>query len=365
MTEDNYIMWLNSLVEISTFAKVKIFEHFKTAENVWNANKEAFFEIEDLPENIINKVIESKNMTLIEKTLEFLQNKNTQYITVNNPLYPEQLKYIADYPLGFFMFGKMPEKHLKTVAIVGTRKSTDYGKIQTKKFAKELAENNVVIISGMADGIDSCAHNSAISSNGKTIAVLGCGIDITYPKHNRNLEIEIIKNGCVITEYALGTRPYPSNFPVRNRIISGLSDVLLVMEAPIKSGAIITANSAIEQGKTVFALPGDITRSTCAGTNKLIKDGAIPLLNTDDILYELGIEAKKDKPAKISVANASLNNSELKILKYINDIPISVDEIALKTNMNLSDLNTALTMLELEEYVTKISANRYIKNHTS
>lgn len=207
-------------------------------------------------------------------------------ISINSKEYPTNFKNIYDSPKKIYLIGNKDLLYQKGIAIVGARDATQYGKKIAYNLAKELSEQNIVIISGLAIGIDSYAHKGSLEKG--TIAVLGSGIDNIYPKENLELAREIIKNkGCIISEYPLGTKPERLHFPQRNRIISGLSDGVVVIEASKKSGALITAEFALEQGKEVFAVPGDINKKQSEGTNQLIKDGAILLTSATDILENI------------------------------------------------------------------------------
>lgn len=211
-------------------------------------------------------------------------------ITIENEEYPEQLRNIYDPPLRLYVLGNKEILKEKGIAIVGTRNPTAYGKKVAIQFAKQLSEKGINIISGLAWGIDTCAHlgNLQVYDKAKTIAVLGNGLDEIYPKENINLAKQIIKSGgCIISEYPIGTKPKKLHFPQRNRIISGLSKGVLVIEAREKSGSLITADFALEQGKEVFAVPGDMGKLTSVGTNNLIKQGAKLVTKYEEILYEI------------------------------------------------------------------------------
>lgn len=200
--------------------------------------------------------------------------------------YPEKLKNIYGKPQEIFLLGNEQILHTKSIAIIGCRNCSKYGMKNAYRFGYELAKKGLCIISGFARGIDTYAHLGALKANGKTIAVLGCGLDIVYPPENKELYKEIIKNGgAIISEYPLGSKPEKQHFPIRNRIISGLSDGVLVIEAKKRSGTMITANYALDQGKDVYAIPGDITSENSYGTNELIKEGAIPITCIEDFQF--------------------------------------------------------------------------------
>ena len=206
-------------------------------------------------------------------------------LNINSKFYPEKLKNISSPPKELFCLGNLELLKCKSIAVIGSRVFSSYGERVAKEFAFNLASEDICIVSGMAKGIDSFAHEAALNANGKTIAVLGSGLDIIYPKENMKLYEDIIKNnGLIISEYPLGTKPSKQNFPARNRIISGLSDGVLVIEARKNSGTNITVDFALDQGKDVFVIPGNIYSKTCDGTNFLIKEGAIPVTDYKDIL---------------------------------------------------------------------------------
>ena len=206
-------------------------------------------------------------------------------ISINSRFYPEKLKNISSPPKELYCLGNLNLLNCKSIAIIGSRNYSDYGKRAAKEFSYDLAKENICIVSGMAKGIDSFAHEASINAKGKTIAVLGSGLDVIYPKENKKLYEDIIKNnGLIVSEYPLGTPPRKQNFPARNRIISGLSNGVLVIEARKNSGTNITVDFALEQGKDVFVIPVNIYSKTSDGTNFLIKEGAIPVTNYKDIL---------------------------------------------------------------------------------
>ena len=376
MIEENYIMWLARIDGISIRKKLEILEYFKTAKDFFYAS---ISEVRTFCEkNRINvkNILDVKNETIIEKYINELYKHNINFICQNNKSYPTLLKNIPDAPLGLHIIGDMPDDTYNKVGLIGARKCTQYGAMNAYKFGKELGQNNVVVVSGMALGIDSMAHKGALDGNGKTIAVLGCGLDIVYPPSNKGLRDEIINNGCIISEYPIGTPPYPANFPTRNRIISGISDAILVVESAKKSGTLITVGQALEQGRDVFAIPGNINSVMSEGTNNLIKDCAFPVTNVDDILSNLGILYKYSKDNNfIDNNNTDIYNIKEKsentknllapdekiVYACIKESPVTIDEIILKANINIQTAQYILTMLELKGYIQKIAGQRYIR----
>ncbi|WP_250278715.1 DNA-processing protein DprA [[Clostridium] colinum] len=376
MLEENFIMWLARIEGISIRKKWDILKYFKTARDFFYADISEIKIFCNKHRININNILEVKNEILIEQYVDELYKHNIRFITQESKEYPQLLKNIIDAPLGLYIIGNMPKDLYNKVGVIGARKCTQYGAMNAYKFGKELGENNVVVVSGMAMGIDSMAHKGAIDGKGKTVAVLGCGLDIVYPPSNISLREEIINNGCIISEFPIKTPPYPANFPMRNRIISGISDGVLVVESAKKSGTLITVGQALEQGRDIFAIPGNINNPMSEGTNNLIKECAFPVTNIDDILSNLGIIYKYSKEIdfydeKIENKNNNTEKSEnIKnllapeekiVYACIKDSPITIDEIILNSNTDIKTVQYILTMLELKGYIQKLAGQKYIK----
>ena len=278
MNSNQYWIWF-SKIKISAISKKKLMNQYKVPNNIWNLKEK---ELKQVLENFeIKEVLNPKYKQNLDKEWEFVKKYNIQLINYLHKYYPANLKNIYDMPVVLYAIGNMERLREKSVAIVGTRHCTEYGKNVARELAKNVATNNINIISGLAKGIDSEAH---IGANGNTIAVLGSGINVIYPKENINLAKDIIhKGGIILTEYPIGEKPERLNFPNRNRLISGIAEVVIVVEAKERSGSLITADFALEQGKEVYAVPGNITSPTSKGTNQLIYDGATPIININDI----------------------------------------------------------------------------------
>lgn len=259
--------------------------------------------------------------------------------------YPELLNYIANPPETLYYAGNITIASKASIAVVGARKATYYGKWAAYGLAKKLSEYGIGVVSGMAYGIDSYAHKGAVENQGETIAVLGCGIDICYPDSNRALRENILNEGLILSEYEPGTPPMPFRFPMRNRIISGLCIGTIVVEAGLSSGSLITAECAAEQGRNIYALPGNINSMCSFGTNKLIKDGATPLIVFDDIIDELGITRQNPTEA----LKIELGKDERKIYEYIlRSGETTTDSICGHTGKPPSDVNAMVTILEMK-----------------
>jgi DNA processing protein len=254
--------------------------------------------------------------------------------------------------------GELKPEDEWAVAVVGTRRASAYGREAARRLAGDLAANGVTVVSGLAWGIDSHAHRAALEAGGRTIAVLGHGLDQVYPPQNRKLAAEIVERGALVTEYGLGTRPEASNFPARNRIISGMSLGTLVVEAGTSSGALITADFAAEQGRDVFAVPGNIFARGATGTNRLIQQGAKLVLSVEDVLEELNLtmvsafrEAQEVVPA---------NETESLLLEHLSEEPIHVDELGREVGLPISTVSSTLALMELKGLVRQVGGMNYV-----
>lgn len=366
--EENYIMWLARIDGISLRKKEEILKHFGNAEALFRASSTSVKNYCEKYRINFSNIIETREDDVLNRYLDELYKNDIKYVIKTSDDYPELLKNISDAPLGFYMIGTMPDDNNK-VAIIGARKCTQYGAMNAYRFGKELAENDIPVISGMALGIDSMAHKGAIDGKGKTVAVLGCGVDIVYPPSNMGLRESIIKNGCVISEYPPQTPPYPANFPPRNRIISGLSDAIIVVESAKRSGTLITVGQALEQGRDVFAIPGNINNPMSQGTNDLIKDSAHPLTNIDDVLSVVGVLHKFSERNSEDVKINKIVKKEKYIIEpdekivynCIENVPISIDEIISNTNLSIQKIQYTLTMLEIKGCIKKLAGQKYVR----
>lgn len=283
----NYWIWFALIKGLGPVNKMKLLDKYKTPKKIYSLSDKELISEEGINSEILNNIKESKDEILIKKYESYIYKNNIKLINIFDDEYPESLKNIYAPPITLFAKGDVSLLKQKSIAIIGCRDASKYGIFVANSFANQLSKENVVIVSGMAKGIDTSAHIGSINNNGKTIAVLGCGVDIVYPRENVNLYLEILKNGLIVSEYIVGTRPDACNFPQRNRIISGLSKGVLVVEASKKSGTMITTDYALEQGKELFVVPGNITSGTSIGTNNLIKEGAKLVTNVNEILEEI------------------------------------------------------------------------------
>ena len=293
-------------------------------------------------------------------------NNKIKVLSLTDKDYPTNLKYIYDPPSTLYVEGKIiPEDNI-AIAIVGSRRATHYGLQNAQKLAYELAAKGISIISGLARGVDSAAHRGALRAGGRTIAVLGSGLNVIYPRENKALAREIAQNGAVISEFPEDTPPFKENFPRRNRIISGLSLGVVVVEAAKRSGALITANCALEQGREVFALPGKIDSFTSQGTHNLIKDGAKLVESSEDIIEELEPlmaeyvrQAKSESKAKVA---PNLPQEEREIYSCLTSEPVDIDEIMQKVALPYGRLLTSLLKLEHKKLVKELPGKLFVRS---
>lgn len=346
----------------------KLIHAFKTPERIYRASVEEFIRIEGFDKILANQIVTSlKDNKLSEKVddqLSRLEKYNAVIVTIWDDDYPENLKNIYNPPLLLFVRGQLKKEDSLSIAVIGSRKVTDYGKLAAEKISGDLAAKGITVVSGMAAGIDSTAHWSALKNGGRTIAVLGCGVDIVYPASNNSLYKKIIESGAIVSEFPFGTKPWRGNFPARNRIISGLSLGTLVVEAPKKSGALITARLALEQNREVFAVPGNISSKLSEGSNALIRDSAAKLVqNADDILHELQIHRDRqgDGTGETEVPKVNLTNDEEVVYKYVGNEPVLIDTMAQKGGLKTSVLLPLLLNLELKGLIRKLPGNNYVR----
>lgn len=355
---ENLDLWLrlNALEGLSTSKKCGLMTLFGDAAKLYEADQSTLIQAGMSVKNYEDYHSDSVKREAF-RILEACEKQHIEIITLSHALYPEMLKFISDPPLILYCKGNLPK--LNAIAVVGSRKASGYGIETAIKLSTELAMAGILVVSGMARGIDTAAHCGALNSGCQTVAVLGCGLDLVYPPENRGLMERIMKCGAVISEYAPGTPPATFHFPCRNRIISGMSLGTLVVEAGMKSGSLITAQCALEQGREVFAVPGDISHYNSAGTNRLIKDGAKMVLSVDDILDELHFGyaplSRKDSYQKDSF-NDARNKKVLSALK-IEDL--YDEELCIKTGISVTELYGLLLDLELKGLIRKSINGKY------
>ena len=389
-----YWVWFAEIEDIPLWQKHILLQYFNDPEELYHARPEAFAEIPDITESIV-KALQDKELSKCHNILRICFEKNIRLLTLQDKDYPTGLRNTKDAPIVLYVKGTLPDlDNHPAIAIVGTRKATAYGMAVAHRFGAQISACGGIVLSGGAAGIDTLALTGALTTRTPVIAVLAGGLDVIYPKSNTILFSQIEKQGCLISQYPPGTPHYRWNFPVRNRVLSGLSDGVLVIEAPAKSGALITANSALEQGRDVFVTPGNVDLPACAGSNALLQDRAMAALSGWDVMKEYAAlypdkvrkadppkpfyrepetlavaspvavpEEKKAKPKKIPVDKeekssysviepdlSSLGEQERAVFQCLTAQPRPVDEIIAQTGIPSQKVLSILTMLAIRGF---------------
>ncbi len=360
MEQKKFWVAFNAIQGIGSVRLQKLAAFFPDLSTAWYARK-ADLLASGLPERICDGFISARKTMDPDQVLQDVLNLGIEILTLDDELYPRRLKEISNPPPILFFKGDYIPTDEWAVAIVGTRKVSSYGRQITQELTEFLVAHDITIVSGLARGVDAIAHETALHAHGRTIAVLGCGVDIVYPPEHRALSLKISQEGVLLSDYFPGTPPESVNFPPRNRIISGLSMATVVIEAGIKSGALITATYAAEQGRDVYAVPGPIYAQQSKGTNQLISEGAIPLLNYEALLDNLNIrlDSVYEKPRAV----VPENQTEEQILSVLNEEPCMLDEIIQRTNLPVQIISASLSMMELKGYVTQVEGAKYRISH--
>jgi len=340
----------------------RLFARFESFRAIWLASSSKLAGV--FASQVIGEAIASgRDEAAIDRELESADEKGVRILTLLDEDYPALLREIDDPPLVLYVRGTLEIDPACSIAVVGTRRTTRYGSLVAARLASQIALKGITVVSGLAAGTDAAAHQGVLDVAGKTIAVMGCGVDRVYPKRNQEIYDEIVETGCVISEYPLGTRPAKWTFPQRNRIISGLSRGVVVIQAPERSGALITARLALEQGRDVFAVPGNITNRTSAGTNRLIRDGAKLVITVDDILDEYPdlLRLKEKVVEDVETEDSKLGETERKVFDLVGLEPVHVDDIIGRADLSPTEASHILLLLQLEGLIEEVEGGRYIR----
>lgn len=333
--------------------------HFETPKKAWLAPDSKFSSMAGKRTDSLGNLLTRRNKTDLSQVANYLEDRVITPLFLTDNGYPEQLKNIYDPPPVLFLRGDKDCLNNLSVSLVGSRNASPYGLAVAENLGRDLARTGINVVSGMARGIDTAAHCGALDAGGKTIAVLGCGVDVIYPSENGKVMNNIIKSGAVVSEFPPGARPEPWHFPVRNRVVSGLSKVVVLVEAAKRSGALITANLALEQGRDVMVVPGNITSKFSQGSNGLIKQGAAPVLEVADILEELGVgvifPTSSGKPSE----GLKMNEHEKLLHKLLNYEPISQEILIQKSGLSVGEVMTALMFLEMKGLIKQMPGRLY------
>lgn len=353
---------LNMSCNIGSIRLNRLLEYFDKPENIFHASSDRLVKVSGITEEAAGR-ISSFSPELLNKELVSAQKSGVNIITIFDGNYPQRLKDIHSPPIVLYIKGGLKEEDGFSLGIVGSRRASFYGLASAEKFACELSSAGITIVSGMARGIDSFAHKGALKAGGRTVACLGSGLNNIYPPENKELSGQIAKNGAVISEFALNTKPLKENFPRRNRLISGLSMGILVVEAARNSGALITADFALEQGKEVFALPGNISSRASFGTNELIKQGAKLVTGKEDILEELRLPLNFMLDIKEPNEQAYVNdrNPESRLLNLFSDKPLVLDQIIEEAHFDIPQVYGILLSLKLKKMIKQLPGKQFVR----
>lgn len=356
-----YEYWLAMVNPLSNRKKYFLREHVGSAENIFYIEETKLRELKFLKDKEIYTIMQAQKGAMWQTQFDQLEQNQIQFLPSSAKRFPDKLRHIPDPPFALFVKGELPAKEKKAVAIVGARACTAYGEKYALEYGEELAKQGLCVISGLARGIDGMGQRGALRAGGSTYAVLGCGADVCYPKEHMGLYVDILQNkGGIISEYAPGTQPASFHFPQRNRIISGLADMVLVMEAREKSGSLITADMALEQGKDVYALPGPVNSSLSLGCNQLIRQGAGILLSPDMLLEEMGISVANNG-VKSDKNKIKLDYHENMLYSRLDLFPTNISQIFGETQLPADQLLESLVSLEIKGYIREVSKNHYVK----
>lgn len=356
MAEDIFYWLALSLTPgVGSILIKRLLDRFKTPEAVFRASLKELVRIEGLGEKVAGEIRKGPSEKAVKGELSLLEKTGGKVVTLKDGDYPTRLKDIYDPPALLYLRGELRIEDELAVAIVGSRKTSAYGREVTEKIGEDLARHGVTVVSGMARGIDSVAHKGALQGGGRTIAVLGCGVDVIYPPENRNLFYQIIERGAILSEFPMGSPPEGGHFPRRNRIISGLSIGVVIVQASAESGSLITAGYALEQGREVFAVPGNVGAEGSRGTNQLIKEGAKLVESSEDILEEIlpqwrreGETAQKGDPAVLS-----LTEPEKTLYGLLGETPSHIDAIIRESRLDPGRVSSLLMNLELKGLISQ------------
>lgn len=358
-----YLAALQGVEGLGALTIRRLMEALGSSEKVWEASWGTLKKTGLIKRTTMDAFEEYRRHFSLDYFQSRLASEQIGFVTYEEEHYPQLLRSIYNPPAVLFYKGAYGEDQ-RAISIVGSRKFTNYGKQIAQSFSAYLAERGITIVSGGARGIDTFAHEGALAIDGRTIAVMGCGLDVTYPPENRRLFDKICEKGLIISEYVPGTKPLAQNFPARNRIISGLSQGVIVVEARSASGSLITADMALADGRDVFAVPGNIFSKTSEGAHWLIKQGAIPLFSAEDVLGEYGWFSDREKIEKDGQSSNSVISFTLEEEKVISSLSIdegtSLETLLQKTKFPLDELNVILLKLEMNHYIEEIDTGGYV-----
>ncbi|MGQ9600281.1 MAG: DNA-processing protein DprA [Anaerolineae bacterium] len=357
-TQDlGYWIGFNRVAGIGAARLRALIEHFGDLATAWQASP-ADLQQAGLDRRSLSSLLHVRRELDLQAEVDRVQRSGVQVLTWDDPDYPLNLRQVHNPPPVLYVRGRIEKRDEWAVAIVGTRRASVYGKEAAQMLSTALARAGVTIVSGLARGIDAIAHRTCLEADGRTIAVLGCGLDVIYPPQHAGLAAEIARHGALVSEYPLDTRPEARNFPPRNRIISGLALGTVIVEADLGSGALITAGFAAEQGREVFAVPGSIFARGCQGTNRLIQQGAKMACSVTDILEELNLTMVSEQTqARMAIPD---NETESLLLQHLSTEPIHVDDLGRMVRLPIAQVTSTLALMELKGMVRQVGGMNYV-----
>ncbi|MCC6606843.1 MAG: DNA-protecting protein DprA [Anaerolineae bacterium] len=358
MSDLKYWLGFNLVKGIGPAKVQALLDYFGSLANAWQANEFELYKI-GFDKRAVANLLQARHELDLDAALAQAQQANVKLLTWDTPAYPNYLREIPNPPPLLYLKGDLLEQDRWAVAVVGTRRLTSYGRLVTRDLVAGLVQNNITVVSGLARGIDAVAHKTAVELGGRTLAVLGSGLDAIYPADNRALAQEITQgHGAIISEYGLGIQPEAKNFPPRNRIISGLSLGVIIVEAGERSGALITTNFALEQNREVFAVPGNINSPASQGPNKLIQEGAKLVTRVEDVLEELNLHMVAERTAVQLVLPETAE--EIALYTQLSAQPVHIDDLSRSTGLPSALVSSTLTLMELKGMVQQVGGMNYV-----
>lgn len=360
LTERECWFWMASCEWLGVRSAEKLLGYFKSAKNIYYGRNSQYEKVNGLNPKILTRLkAREVQEDQLRRNIDLFERRGGKFVCRIDSNYPEKLRHIHDMPLGLFYYGKLPDEKQPLIAVVGAREASGYGLEAARYFSRKLAENGVGIISGLARGVDGEAHKGTLQGGGDTWGVLGCGINICYPKENYRLYEQMKIKGGILSEYGNGCKPEAWHFPLRNRIISGLSDGVFVVEARENSGSLITVDLGLEQGKNIYALPGNFHASLSRGCHQLIQNGAKLVYKPEDILEDFNIDILERNGSKEKI-KLSLDKSEQLVYSSLSLGPKDIEAVSIACNLPLTDTIQILMNLEVEGKIQSMGQNQYM-----
>jgi DNA processing protein len=364
MTPTEACIALNMLPTMGPVRLRKLLQVFETPDRILAAKRDALRAVEGIGREVVEQITNWETLVDLPAELQRIRDFGAEVITAESPLYPIQLREIHSPPIVLYVWGELTERDRHAIAVIGSRRTTHYGLESAKKLSYQLAYAGLTVISGLARGIDTAAHQGALAAKGRTVAVIGSGLSKLYPPENAALAEKIRSgNGAVVSEFSMEIEPDRQTFPMRNRIISGWSQGLLVVEAGANSGALISVAQALEQGRNVYAVPGHINASTAIGSNRLIQQGAKLVMDASDILDDLQILLPASKPGPDTAVRPlpELSEDERRVYESIRETETSIDDIATNAELPSGTVSSTLLRLELKKLVKQLPGKYFVK----